>query len=73
MRICAYLTSNPEGQDDEGKVIKNIFSSNTYTAYIPANTEIKLTANFMNTDNIVLENETMLTITQMQTNCPDYE
>lgn len=73
MRICAYLTSNPEGQDDEGKVIKNIFSSNTYTAYIPANTEIKLTVNFMNTDNLVLENETMLTITSMQTNCPDYE
>ena len=73
MRICAYLTSNPEGQDDEGKVIKNIFSSNTYTAYIPANTEIKLTANFMNIDNLVLENETMLTITSMQTNCPDYE
>lgn len=68
MRICSYLKSNPEGQDDEGKVIKNIYSSNVYICKLDPNTEIKLTANFMNTDNIVLENETMLTVTALQYN-----
>ena len=68
MRICSYLKSNPEGQDDEGKVIKNIYSSNVYTCKLDPDTEIKLTANFMNTDNLVLENETMLTVTALQYN-----
>lgn len=70
MRICSYLTSNPEGQDDGGKVIKNIYSSNIYICKLDPETDIKLTANFMNTDNIVLENETMLTITALQYNIP---
>lgn len=68
MRICSYLKSNPEGQDDDGKVIKNIYSSNIYVCKLDTDTDIKLTANFMNTDNIVLENETMLTITALQYN-----
>ena len=68
MRICSYLTSNPEGQDDDGKVIKNIYSSNVYICRLTPTTDIKVTANFMNTDNVVLENETMLTITALQYN-----
>ena len=68
MRICSYLKSNPEGQDDEGKVIKNIYSSNVYICKLDAETDIKVTANFMNTDDLVLENETMLTITALQYN-----
>lgn len=68
MRICSYLKSNPEGEDDEGKVIKNIYSSNVYVCELSPDTDIKLTAKFMNTDQIVLENETMLSITALQYN-----
>ena len=73
MRISSYLTSNPEGQDDAGKVIKNIFSSNVYVCHLKPEDEIKLTANFMNTDNIVLENETMITVTALQYNMYDQQ
>lgn len=71
MRISSYLKSNPEGQDDEGKVIKNTYSSQVYIVELDPTMDIKLTANWMNIDNLVLENETMITITALQYNIPE--
>lgn len=68
MNISAYLTSNPEGEDKDGKAIKNIYSSNVYVAEFDTDDKIKLTAAFMTDDEIVLENETMISVTALQYN-----
>lgn len=71
MGISAYLTSNPEGKDDAGKVIKNLYSSNVYVLELTPSDKIKLTANWMDINNLVLENETMMCITALQYNIPN--
>ena len=43
-------------------------SSNAYMAKLSTTDKIKVTATWMNIDNIKVENETMLTVTAMQFN-----
>lgn len=66
MGISAYLTSN--GEEDARKAIKNIYSSQTYIVPLKTTDEIKLTATWSNIDDIVMENETMITCTALQYN-----
>lgn len=66
MNMSAYLSSND--QDDERKAIKNTYSSQIYIVPLKTTDEIKLTATWDNIDNIVLENETMITCTALQYN-----
>lgn len=68
MGISLYLTSNDEGTENPSKAIKNIFSSNSYITRLSTTDKIKVTATWMNIDNIQIENETMLTVTAMQFN-----
>lgn len=68
MGISLYLTSNTEGTENPSKAIKNIFSSNSYMTRLSTTDKIKVTATWMNIDNIQIENETMLTVTAMQFN-----
>lgn len=71
MKISAYLKSNPDGQDDEGKVIKNTYSSNTYVTRLYKNDKVYLKTTWMNTDVLVFENETMISVTALQYNVPN--
>lgn len=68
MGISAYLTSN--GEEDARKAIKNTYSSQTYIVPLRTTDEIKLTATWSNIDDIVMENETMITCTALQYNVP---
>ena len=68
MGMSLYLTSNAEGKENPNKAVKNIFSSNLYTTKLSTTDKIKVTATWMNTDNLKVENETMITITAMQFN-----
>ena len=68
MGISLYLTSNDGGKENPNKAIKNIFSSNSYMTKLSTTDKIKVTATWMNIDNIQIENETMLTVTAMQCN-----
>ena len=68
MGISLYLTSNADGKENPNKAVKNIFSSNAYMAKLSTTDKIKVTATWMNIDNIKVENETMLTVTAMQFN-----
>ena len=68
MGISLYLTSNADGIENPSKAIKNIFSSNSYMTRLSTTDKIKVTATWMNIDNIQIENETMLTVTAMQFN-----
>ena len=66
MNISAYLTSNNE--EDERKAIKNTYSSQVYIVPLKTTDEIKLTATWTNIEDIVMENETMITCTALQYN-----
>lgn len=68
MNISTYLTSN--GEEDARKAIKNLYSSQVYIVPLKTTDEIKLTATWSNIDNIVMENETMITCTALQYNVP---
>lgn len=68
MGISTYLTSN--GEQDERKAIKNTYSSQTYVLPLKPTDEIKLTATWMDITDIVMENETMITVTALQYNVP---
>lgn len=70
MKVSSYLKSNTNEQNNEGTAIKNIYSSQVYIVELHPNMDIKLTANWTNIDNLVLENETMITITALQYNVP---
>lgn len=66
MNISVYLTSNNE--EDERKAIKNTYSSQVYIVPLKTTDEIKLTATWTNIEDIVMENETMITCTALQYN-----
>ena len=53
---------------DDAKTIKNTYSSNTYITKLTTSDIIRLGVTFMNIDNLVLENETMLSVTALQYN-----
>lgn len=66
MSLSAYLTSNNE--EDQRKAIKNTYSSQVYIVPLTTTDEIKLTATWANIEDIVMENETMITCTALQYN-----
>ena len=66
MGISMYLSSN--GEQDERKAIKNTYSSQVYIVPLKTTDKIKLTATWSNIDDIVMENETMITCTALQYN-----
>lgn len=66
MNMSMYLTYN--GEDDERKAIKNTYSSQVYVVPLKTTDKIKLTATWANIDDIVMENETMITCTALQYN-----
>lgn len=66
MSISSYLTSN--GEEDSRKAIKNMYSSQVYIVPLKTTDEIKLTATWGNIEDIVMENETMITCTALQYN-----
>lgn len=66
MGISMYLASN--GEQDERKAIKNTYSSQVYIVPLKTTDKIKLTATWSNIDDIVMENETMITCTALQYN-----
>lgn len=68
MSMSLYLTSNEAGKDDQGKVIKNIFSSNAYVVRLIPTDVIKVGVTWMDITNISVENETMLSVTALQYN-----
>lgn len=53
---------------DDAKTIKNTYSSNTYITKLTTSDIVRLGVTFMNIDNLVLENETMLSVTALQYN-----
>lgn len=68
MGISCYLTSNEDGKGDKRKAIKNLYSSNAMILKLTPQDKIKLTATWMDIDNIKVENETMISITALQYN-----
>lgn len=68
MRISAYLTSNEGSQENPTKAIKNIYSSNVCVLELTPEDQIILTATWMNIDNVVLENESIISVTALQYN-----
>ncbi len=64
LSISMYLTSNNE--EDARKAIKNTLVSPVYIGKINANQHIRVTARWSNIDNIVVENETMLSVTKLR-------
>lgn len=53
---------------DDAKTVKNTYSSNTYITKLTPDDIVRLGVAFMNIDNLVLENETMLSVTALQYN-----
>lgn len=66
MSLSCYLSSN--GEEEARKAIKNTYSSQVYILPLKTTDKIKLTATWMNIDDIVMENETMITCTALQYN-----
>ena len=66
MSMSAYLTSHTD--DDEGKVIKNIWSSNAYVARLLPTDVIKVGVTWMDITGMTLENECMCSVTALQYN-----
>lgn len=66
MGMSSYLVSHQD--DPEGKVIKNIYSSNAYVVKLQPTDQIKLMASWMDITNISVENESMITVTALQYN-----
>lgn len=71
MRISCMLTSNSEGINNPRKVIKNLYSSNVYVVELQPEDEISLKATFMDISGMVLENETIISVTTLQFNVND--
>ena len=65
------LTSNSEGISNPRKAIKNIYSSNVYVLELQPTDEITLKSTFMDISGMVLENETLISVTALQFNVDD--
>lgn len=68
MNMSSYIKSNPPGMDDNGKVLKNTYSSQVYITPLKTTDKIKLTATWMDITDIQLENECMMSVTALQYN-----